>query len=377
MFVFTLKNLLRRKSRTILAVLGISIGITMIITLVSISHGFESQFEGILESFGSAEVLEKGAGDQTFSVLDLDLANNLKKINGIKVISPTIYAIPSTIEGKPAFGGIDSVSIVGADVPTWKQMKGGGFGIEVTKGRFLENNNEDGVVLGKVVADKNRKKINDKIEINGEEYKVIGIYDTGNSFFDNTMVMSIDTVREIAKLPSGKVNTFRVEAVNPDELNNIAKKIELTFNDVEAYTSEELLEQLSGVLDIISGATILISSVAALIGGIGVLNTMLMSVLERTKEIGILKAVGWKNKVILQMILLESLMISFFGLLFGAIFGGIIAFAIIPLSGLETALNMELIIYASTFSIILGLIGGLYPAYRASKMSPAEAFRND
>ena len=370
------KNLLRRKSRTFLSVLGISLGIMMIIVLVSLSQGLQDSVENTLGKLQNIQVLEKGKPSPLFSVMDESYLDKIRSVNGVRTAMPFIIGIPSSIEGKAIKG---ANPVMGTDINELKNLKSVSiFEDSIIRGRFFQNNNEKGLtVLGKNVAEDYNKKVGDSIKVEKNNFKVIGIMKTDSALYDGAIMVNLEEARVVKGIDKGIINMIEVEPTIPSESEKLSNKIELLFTDLGARTGEEAASDVAVMLVVVESLTIVISGIAAFVGGIGVLNTMLMSVMERTKEIGVLKAVGWNNKTVLQMILIESIIISFLGLISGILVGGLIVWQVLPLFGINGVINLKLLVLATVFSLSLGLMGGIYPSIRASKMSPLEAFRNE
>ncbi|RLF93107.1 ABC transporter permease, partial [Thermococci archaeon] len=188
----------------------------------------------------------------------------------------------------------------------------------------------------------------------------------------------IDVAREVAEIDPDIIHMVRVKVEKPGTEKEVALRINLIIPDVEATTSSEQTEQISEFLGTIETMTWAISAIAAIVGGIGIMNTMLMSVIERTKEIGVFKAVGWSNNDVLKMILLEGFLLGLFGGFLG-IGGGklsTIAFASF-LRGFQANITLALVGEAMVFAVALGVFGGIYPAYKAASIDPIDALRNE
>ena len=158
----------------------------------------------------------------------------------------------------------------------------------------------------------------------------------------------------------------------------ISDEIESRYENLSTLTSEEMASMLDNVIGILDAASLAISGLAILVGGIGVINTMVMTVYERTKEIGVLKSIGWKSKKILLMILGETLVLTTLSGIVGSIFGILIAevgVRLIGTEGFSLVYTPKTFILAFGITIIVGMIGGVYPAYKASKLAPTEALR--
>ncbi len=178
-------------------------------------------------------------------------------------------------------------------------------------------------------------------------------------------------------MDKSKVSSFYVLPNNMSQSENIAKKIEFKFEDLEASTQQESAQQLGDVLGNLKLMVWVVSLIAAIVAGVGIINTMLMSVMERTKEIGTLKAVGWTDSNVMLMILFESIFVGLMGGILGIIFGYICSYIVFLISGLVTTVTITTVLQSFLFAFIIGIIGGLYPARIASKLDPIEALRSE
>ncbi len=249
--------------------------------------------------------------------------------------------------------------------------------ITLIKGQgFTEGQNE--IILGRPASQKLNKTVGDTLEISNEEFKITGIYETGDFQEDNGAFMSLDKLQELEK-KEDKVTMIFVKINKDANLEAVTDQIDKTY-DKELMTIKSLEDfgKVNSGLATIDTASWAISLLAIVIGGIGVVNTMIMSVYERTREIGVLKAVGWKNKRILYMILGESIVITMVAAVVGIVMG-LLAVQILLALGMGGFISP--VYTANTFlkaigiALFVGVIGGLYPAYRASRLPPTEALR--
>jgi putative ABC transport system permease protein len=211
----------------------------------------------------------------------------------------------------------------------------------------------------------------------GSRFKVVGVYESGGGWMEMGGVISLrDAQTMMGK--ARKVSMYMIKVDDPSKATQIVADINATFPEIHASLTGEFAQEMPDMatMDVMMGA---ISILAIVVGGMGVLNTMLMTVLERTREIGVLRAIGWRSRRILGMIMQEAIWLG----LLGGLSGILIAFGLgyllgaIPLMGDALQLKWELDIFtrAISLALLLGALGGLYPAFRATRLQPVEALR--
>jgi ABC-type antimicrobial peptide transport system permease subunit len=245
----------------------------------------------------------------------------------------------------------------------------------IVEGRGLTSNRQ--ILLGRLMADTLKKGIGDMIEISGMRFRVVGIYETNIGWEQTGGVVTLRDAQNFIGRPR-QVSMVAVKLKDADQAPAMIERINAKYPGIYAALSAEFAEEMP---DIQSSNAMLngTSFIAIIAGGLSVLNTMLMSVFERTREIGVLRALGWHRCTVLAMILRESVLL---GLLGGAA-GFAISFVLIELMKLNATLgswvdpvwSWDIFARAFLLSVFLGAIGGLYPAYRATRLSPVEALR--
>ena len=218
--------------------------------------------------------------------------------------------------------------------------------------------------------------IGDSISIQGKDFEIVGIYETGSVMSDSGVYVPYDVLSDL----TGEDTFSRIMVKTTEDANNtaVAKAIENKYDDLITITTEEMASMMRDVTDILDTASLAISLLAIFVGGIGIVNTMIMSVYERTKEIGVLKSVGWKSKNILIMIMGETLVLTISAAIVGSIGGILISEAavfVLDSGNFALGFSLDTFVLAFGVAILVGIIGGVYPAYKASKLVPTEALR--
>lgn len=361
-----IKNPFRNKTRALLAIIGIAIGIATIVALGIITDGLKSSTEETLKAGGSDfMIVESNVSDMIFSSIDEKRLDDIKNTSGVQDAVGVLLSV-YPVENNPYFPvmGIkgDKLSIGGISI-----IKGQGF---------AEGKNE--IILGKPASQKLNKTVGNTMEISGEQFKITGIFETGDFQQDNGAFMSLNKLQQLEK-KDNKLTMIFVKLDKTSNLEEVTNRIDDTYpKELMTIKSMEDFGKVDSGLKTIDTASWAISILAIVIGGIGVVNTMIMSVYERTREIGVLKAVGWKNKRILGMILGESMVITMVAGLVGIIIG-LSAVQILLALGMNGIIapvyTANTFLKAMGIALFVGIIGGLYPAYRASRLPPTEALR--
>jgi putative ABC transport system permease protein len=367
--------MLRRKTRTGLTMIGIIIGVMTIVGLVSVSEGLNREATSGLGLLQSITVLKESAMDPLFSGIPIDYMEEIENIPGVSVVSPEIVLLVNSIEDselRPM--QMFTTQIMGVDPNKYAQMRSSYFD-NVIEGRGLLSSDRYSAVIGTRLADDYRKTLGDKISVNDIDFRIVGIYSFGSDMLDSLVIIPYEIARDISGMESDTVSMFSVETEDPGDANRVANRIEMRLDDVDAQTQQEFSEQIAGLLNTVRTVQMIVTSIAAIVGGIGVLNTMLTSVSERTKEIGIMKAVGWTDRDVMKVIIMESVLIGFAGGIIGIVLGIGVSLVISGFLFFNTFVSPSLALYALGFAVVLGLFGGFLPARKAAKLSPIEALR--
>jgi putative ABC transport system permease protein len=367
-FLLILKNISQYKIRTALTVLGISIGIATIIALNIMSLGF---LKGAEDVFNSGEmdfmVIKAGAADVVLSYLTSDQLKKIGEVPGVAQTIPLTTLIIS-VKNNPYFLAI------GIE-PKWVSK----FGAKIIEGNNLSSPEANQILLGKVAARSLNKKVGDYLVLNKRKFKVVGIYETGTTYEDGGGILPLKITQEMQDLKD-TINMVGVIVKKGAVTKEVAQKVEEALGQkVIAVMDISDFDAANQGLKITNAITWAISLLAIIIGGIGVMNTIMMSVFERTREIGILRALGWQARRIVKMILGESLVIGLLAFILGSIIGVIMIelIAQVPLmkSYFKPVFSFGPFLWGLSIGLLVSLLGGLYPALRAARFSPLEAIR--
>ena len=370
--MLVLKNLLRRKIRTALSLLGIAIGIAAIIAF----HGVAGGFERSLNQYGSQTganllVMERNIPDPQFSRLKAEEVKEILTLEEGMEVARAAFTV-TTPKGAGVKAGFPALFVFGRN-PEERAIAR--YKNEDLKGRLPSTDDE--MMLGTVAAEKLKKKPGDEMDLfPGKTFRVVGIYTVGIPWENVAAVVSTRAIQDKLKMGDSCTMGF-LYLKNPSTIQAVRARIEARFPHLIAVKSEELAGHLEN-FEYIEWFVWVISLVSVMIGGLGILNTMIMSVSERTREIGTLRAVGWSCRRVIRMILSEGLVLSFLGGVVGVILGVSGAELILiwaPKGYLGTFYPPDLFAKAMAISIGLGFFGSLYPALRASRLSPIEALR--
>jgi putative ABC transport system permease protein len=380
-FRLALRNIFTRRIRSLLALVGLSVSVTGLIVLISLSAGLRKSVNEAIAKVEGLAVVRKGTMGMLPN-LPSSYHDKIKAIPGIRAAVPETWAIAPEIEGKFTLthGAFSSTCVYGMTLEESDKLRDGGvFGRAVKEGRRLDRSDTgtSNVIISRGIAEKYRKTVGSEISLMGRKYVIVGIYETGARWLDTAVVMSIDSARLLTGIDSKHVNGFYVEAEEPGERDRIEREIEAMFPDVDALRPSEYGDIAGQIALNVDLFLAVISLVALVVAAIGILNTMLMSVMERVTEFGILKANGWTRGEIARLVLTESACLGILGGVLGCLMGlaAVKAVAVPMGDAFEPVTPLWLLGIGFGISVILGMLGGLYPARAAAKMSPMEAIR--
>lgn len=421
---FILRNMWRRKARTFLTVFGIVVGIFALTVLGGLSARLTQQVNGARAWFTSKiSVVPPGSSffGSDSAYLDLSLVSEIEAVDGVKVAvagiavnlseSSSGFGAPELLIGSDLRGAADELNL-----------------IDLREGRILREGDSGKVVLGSNLADKYDAEVGDTVEFKGVPFEVVGIFEPTLSSPDDFAFVSYEdalaifkaenqTIGSVDELQS-KLNPVLLQQLTsqqadfvwqvltpsfegkdvaatidviPEEgvdMEALSRRIEdeIGLDDegnerVRVISPKEAEEQISQLVLIFNAILLGIAFIALIVGGLSIINTMIMSVSERTQEIGLKKAIGAETRSILGEYLLESSMIGFFGGLIGMLLGLLTIYLLNSasenVSSTVFAVTPTVVIGPVVFAVVLGTIAGVFPAYRASRLKPVDALKED
>lgn len=367
---FILRNLLGRRMRTALTVLGLGVAVSSAVMLVSISRGFDRSLNVIYRSRGiDLIVVRAGISDQLSSNLDQGLGDRLRSIPGVREISPSLMDAVTFEEANLA--SVLASGWVPGDVLV--------RGLRILGGRTLEPGDGRAVILGRVLALNLGKEAGDAIAIAGEPFRVVGVYESQSLFENGGLVMPLPELQRMMGR-QGQVTGFVVVAAPGTDPRALGAAIEKEFVGVAATPIRDYV-QANVQLRLAKAMSWATAAVALVIGSIGLLNTMAMVVSERTSEIGVLRALGWRRRRVVGLLLGEAAALGLLGALAGTAlaFVGMKALMLTPTARgyIDPRLSPVAVGIGLAMGLALSLLGGTYPALRASRLEPTEALRHE
>ena len=357
------QGLWQRRTRTLLTVGAISLTVGAILALEAYVAGFMDSFVGMMNDV-KAEIMIRQAnvGDTGLSTID-------------ERVEKQIAALPEV----EATAGLMFTAVILPDAGAFFVVQGyrpGEFGMRrfnIVDGKPISGNHQ--IIIGKTMAEAMQKEVGDTLELSGIRYRIVGLYETGIGWEESGGVLTLRDAQVLMGKPR-KLTLLGVKLRNPKQAQVVVEKINSSFPEVHASLVGDFANQMPDI-ERMNGMINGITFMAVLVGGLGVLNTMLMSVFERTREVGVLRALGWRRRVVMGLFVREAVLL---GLLGGA--GGlVIAFGSLavldPLTSgfVNVVWQTEPVLRSLLSALLLGVLGGLYPAWRATRLKPVEALR--
>jgi putative ABC transport system permease protein len=356
------KNLLRRPIRTLLTAAGVALGVGLIVALLSISSGVQRTAEDLIH-VGRADfgLFQSGVADATRSLLPASLARRVAAERGVARTAQLVLLV-TRFDGDSDFLAF---GLQPGEFP-WQRLV-------VVRGR------RGGLMVGDAAARRLRLAPGDSVQLGRRRFRVAGIYHSGDRFEDAGAVVPLHAAQQLARHP-GEVTTIAVAAAPGSDPRVVARRLERRYG-ISAIAEPGQAVKVDTSSRLVIDVGWVISVLALIVGGVGVTNTMAMSVVERVREIGILRAVGWPARRVALLIVSEALGIAALALALGLGLGVLAADLFTHRTGLSSLVepNFTAGVFAWGLAFALGvaLLGAVYPTWRAVRLRPIEALRRE
>jgi len=365
------KNLRRRPARSLLTITGLAVAVATVVSLVGVAESFESSFLALYTRRGGDLVVQRRGGTVQLSKgIPLTLGDRIRQL-------PSAGQVIGGLMDMVAFEDRDLFMVI---VNGWEPDCPVLDRVQVTAGRRLQAGDKNCVMLGRILAANLGKNVGDVVDVYSQPFHVIGLFDSFSVYENGAVFMLLDDLQRQMDRP-GQVTGFIVQANPPGDraaTAELARHIEALDPQVAAVPCAEFVSSLNQ-MRVTRAMSWIIAAIASVIGALGVLNTMAMSVCERRSEIGSLRAMGWRTSRVIQLILSESLLLAAAGAAIGVVIGlaGLVVLSHWHVtSGLvQGDVSYRAIGEGLLMAAVMAIVGAAYPAFRIARVPPVESLR--
>lgn len=402
-FFISVRNITKRKIRSWLTMIGIFIGIAAVVALVSLGQGLREAVVGQFASVGTDKLVVQAAGtgfgppgSTAVRPLTTDASDVVQKVRGVdQVAERLIRSVRLQFDDEQVFSAATNLPQDEQRDLVIEVMEES-MDLEPEAGRQLTKEDKYKIVVGNDFYTKkvfSRKlRLGDKLEISGKDFEIVGFLKRSGSIFgEQIVIMNDEPMREVLDI-GNEVDLIAAKVEDTDEIETVAERIEKEMRkhrdvekgkeDFSVQTPTQAVESLDSILSYVTWFLVFIAMISLIVGGIGIMNTMFTAILERKKEIGIMKSIGARNEAILTMFLIESGALGFIGGIIGVIIGiglsksvELIATAALGTQLIQAHYTLTWIIVPLVFAFMVGSLSGVLPALQAAKLNPVDALR--
>ena len=395
------ENLRHRRLRSYLTMLGIIIGIAAVVSLISLGQGLEEAVLGEFQDLGTDRIVisplgtDFGPTDRTPTRLSTDDLDVVRRVRGVDEASSIVIRTAQVTWGRSEQG---TYFVIGYELDDSKELVENSLGLEIIDGQGLRQTSRGQAIVGYDYQNfrgfDDTLRVGDRFEVGERRFRVSGVNRRlGNEIDDRTVFLGMQDFKTLFDVDD-EVSNIIVRVESQEEPSVVATRIEDELRsergvdegneDFEVDTFQELLESFTDIFDAVQVVVVGIAAISLVVGGIGIMNTMYTSVLERRKEIGIMKSIGARNRDVYTIFLLESGLLGLIGGLIGIVLG--LGFAyIVQLLGmfvfdipmLNMVISLNVIGGALLFSVVVGVLSGLLPSRQAANVNPVDALKSE
>jgi putative ABC transport system permease protein len=368
------RNVTRRRVRTGLTLCALSTAVAAVVALVGVSNGFTRSFGDVYRAHGvDLVVSRKGAADRLSSGISASSTEAIRQIDGVRDTAGLLLETMSLEQE-----GIYGLPTIGIQSDAWLLQD-----YRLTQGRALRDDDQKVVMLGAQLALRLKEQTGGTILFfEDESFEVIGVFESYSTWENSSVIMPLDQLQRLTDRPSQVtyVNVVLENRTSQQDMSRVIAAIESMDDRLLAMPTEEFV-QTDTRMRLAKAMAWMTSSIALLIGAIGLFNTMMASIYERTREIGVLRAIGWKQGRVVRMILAEASLLSVMAAAIGSVAGVFLiwgmSLAPAVAGTISPSVDWRVITQGFVIAVIIGLLGAAYPAYRAASLVPTEALRHE